>query len=70
MPTTRYVGQVKFWTSKGYGFIALGDDEPDVFVHITACADFKPQAGDRVSFSIVPGNRGDRLKAVDVRLAI
>jgi cold shock CspA family protein len=70
MPATRYVGQLKLWTTKGYGFIALGDDEPDVFVHITACDGFKPQAGDRVSFSIVPSDRGDRLKAADVRLAI
>jgi cold shock CspA family protein len=47
-----------------FGFIALGDDEPDVFMHITACDGFKPQAGDRVSFSIVPGNHGNQLKAV------
>jgi cold shock CspA family protein len=70
MVQTRYTGQVKFWTGKGYGFITLGDDEQDVFMHITACDGFTPQAGDRVSFGIVPGNHGDRLKAIDVRRAI
>jgi CspA family cold shock protein len=67
MPQTRFIGLVKFFSTKGFGFIALGDDDRDVFVHITACDGFKPQAGDRVSFSIVSGNRGE--KAIDVRLA-
>jgi cold shock CspA family protein len=67
MPQTRYSGQVKFFCDKGYGFIASAEQE-DVFVHVTACDGFKPQTGDRVSFSIVPGN-GGKLKAADVRLA-
>jgi cold shock CspA family protein len=70
MVQTRYTGQVKFWTSKGYGFITLGDEEPDVFVHVSACDGFTPQAGDRLSFAIVPGNHGNQLKAVEVRRTI
>jgi cold shock CspA family protein len=70
MVQPRYTGELKFWSSKGFGFIQLGGDERDVFVHLTACIDFKPQTGDRVSFGIVPGDYGDRLRAVEVRLAL
>jgi cold shock CspA family protein len=66
MPRTRYTGQVKFWTTKGYGFIQVAGDQDDVFAHITACSGFVPQTGDKVSFALEPSNRGNQLRAVDV----
>lgn len=50
-------GKVKFWNSKGYGFIEVDDREEDVFVHFTAIQsndEFKSlKQDDIVEFDIV-----------------
>lgn len=61
----RLTGTVKFYnTEKAFGFIT-GDDNKDHFMHISGIAKdadgqalFVPQEGERVSFEVVPGNKG------------
>ncbi len=64
----RVTGTVKWFSGqKGYGFIALDDDDQDVFVHYSAIkADgFRNlQDGDRVEFTVEEGLKG--LQAADV----
>jgi len=49
-------GTVKFFNdSKGFGFITPDDGGKDVFVHVSGLLD-GIQAGDRVTFDIVPGD--------------
>jgi cold shock CspA family protein len=47
----RTVGTVKFYNDlKGFGFIALGGERPDLFFHVSQVAEENPlRQGDRVS---------------------
>jgi cold shock protein len=61
-------GVVKVFTQKSYGFIQRDDGGKDVFVHSSAVENgLKLAAGDRVTFEVVPADRGPR--ANNVRLA-
>lgn len=55
-------GKVKFWNSKGYGFIAVEGREEDVFVHFTAIQsgdEFKSlKQDDTVEFELVKQDDG------------
>ena len=55
-------GTVKFWNSKGYGFIEVDGREEDVFVHFTAVQsddEFKSlKQGATVEFEIVKQDDG------------
>jgi len=63
----RQIGTVKWFNdAKGFGFISR-DNGPDVFVHFRAISGtgFKSlQEGQKVSFSVVQGQKG--LQAEDV----
>ncbi len=58
----RQQGKVKWFNnSKGYGFISLGQDEEDVFVHYTSirAEGFKTlEEGDEVEFEVMNGPKG------------
>ena len=65
-------GTVKWFSdAKGYGFIALDDDQGEVFVHHTAIQGegFKSlNEGDRVELDVVQGQKGpaaENVKKVD-----
>jgi len=55
--------------SKGFGFIT-GDDKEDYFVHVSGLQEYLKgrglQAGQKISFDVDFGMRGD--KAINVRL--
>ena len=55
-------GTVKFFNStKGFGFIELGNGQPDVFVHISAVERAGMRSlveGQKLSFDIVSDRRG------------
>lgn len=55
-------GTVKFFnSSKGFGFIGIGEGEPDVFVHISAVERAGIHTlleGQKLSFDIVQDRRG------------
>ncbi|MCW2639290.1 MAG: cold-shock DNA-binding domain protein [Dactylosporangium sp.] len=61
-------GTVKWFNAeKGFGFITVDGDGPDVFVHYSAIqADgFRElQESQRVEFDIVQGNKGPQAEAV------
>jgi len=58
----RQQGKVKWFNnSKGYGFISLGQDGEDVFVHYTSIRGegFKSlEEGDEVEFEVMNGPKG------------
>ncbi len=57
-------GKIKFFSEKGYGFIA-NDDGGEVFTHVSGCLE-EVKAGDKVEFEITEGKRGPQ--AVNVKL--
>lgn len=66
MPETK-TGYIKFYNSeKGYGFIKA-DDGQDFFYHVSDLKEenYRPQADERVKFSVITGKRG--LKATYVQ---
>ncbi|QEF99372.1 Cold shock protein 1 [Stieleria maiorica] len=65
-------GTIITWNDdKGYGFIATGDDEPDVFVHIRAFRDrrIRPEQGMPVTYRLSRDDQG-RPRAAEAQLAI
>ena len=66
-------GTVKFFNStKGFGFIELGNGQPDVFVHISAIerAGMSTLAeGQKVSFDVVRDNRNGKNAAENLQAA-
>ncbi|MEQ1955619.1 cold-shock protein [Mesorhizobium sp. CN2-181] len=66
-------GTVKFFNStKGFGFIELGNGQPDVFVHISAVEGAGMNAlveGQKVSFDVVKDNRNGKSAAENLQAA-
>ncbi|TKT81259.1 cold-shock protein [Aquamicrobium sp. LC103] len=66
-------GTVKFFNAtKGYGFIAPDNGNPDVFVHISAVerAGLRTLAeGQKVSFDVVKDNRSGKSAAENLQIA-
>lgn len=66
-------GTVKFFNStKGYGFIELGNGQPDVFVHVSAVERAGMHGlveGQKVSFDIVRDNRNGKNAAENLQAA-
>jgi CspA family cold shock protein len=65
------VGTVKFFNAqRGFGFIALDDGSPDVFVHVSAVeqAGMKTlHEGQRVSFELVTDPRRGKTNAQNLK---
>ena len=66
-------GTVKFFNStKGFGFIELGNGEPDVFVHISAVESSGMRTlaeGQKVTFDIVKDSRSGKTAAANLQSA-
>jgi CspA family cold shock protein len=66
-------GTVKFFNAtKGFGFIELGNGEPDVFVHISAVERAGMRSlveGQKVSFDVVRDSRSGKNAAENLRAA-
>lgn len=66
-------GTVKFFNAtKGFGFIELGNGQPDVFVHISAVERSGMRSlaeGQKVSFDIVKDNRSGKSAAENLQAA-
>ena len=66
-------GTVKFFNStKGFGFIELGNGQPDVFVHISAVERAGMTSlveGQKVSFEVVKDNRNGKSAAENLQAA-
>jgi CspA family cold shock protein len=66
-------GTVKFFNStKGFGFIELGNGQPDVFVHISAVERSGMPSlveGQKVSFDIVKDARNGKSAAENLKAA-
>ncbi len=66
-------GTVKFFNStKGFGFIELGNGQPDVFVHISAVerAGMRSLAeGQKLSFDVVKDDRNGKSAAENLQAA-
>ena len=65
------IGTVKFFnTQKGFGFIALDDGSPDVFVHVSAVEQAGMRTlheGQRVSFELVTDPRRGKTNAQNLK---
>lgn len=66
----RHVGVVKYWSTKGFGFIGGEDGGGGLFVHVSNILDGGMlKSGDRVAFDAEPDKqRSGRLQAVRVEL--
>ncbi len=66
----RVIGTVKWFNSeKGFGFIARGENQKDVFVHysaITGSGYRSLEEGQRVEFTVVDGQKGPQAQDVQV----
>jgi len=66
-------GTVKFFNStKGFGFIELGNGQPDVFVHISAVERAGLRSlveGQKISFDIVQDRRSGKSAADNLKAA-
>lgn len=66
-------GTVKFFnTTKGFGFIELGNGQPDVFVHMTAVERAGMRSlveGQKVSFDVVRDDRSGKSAAENLQAA-
>ncbi len=66
-------GTVKFFNAtKGFGFIELGDGQPDVFVHISAVERAGMRSlveGQKVTFDVVKDNRNGKSAAENLQAA-
>jgi CspA family cold shock protein len=66
-------GTVKFFNStKGFGFIELGNGQPDVFVHISAVERSGMHAlaeGQKLSFDVVKDARNGKSAAENLKAA-
>lgn len=66
-------GTVKFFNStKGFGFIELGNGQPDVFVHISAVERAGMRTlveGQKVSFDVVQDKRNGKSAAENLQAA-
>lgn len=66
-------GTVKFFNaSRGFGFIELGNGQPDVFVHISAVerAGMRSLAeGQKLSFDVVKDDRNGKSAAENLQAA-
>ena len=66
-------GTVKFFNAtKGFGFIELGNGEPDVFVHISAVERAGLRSlveGQKVTFDVVRDSRSGKNAADNLRAA-
>ena len=58
-------GTVKFFSSKGFGFIKENETGTEYFVHVTGCQD-QINENDSVSFDLIEGKKG--LNAINVKL--
>lgn len=70
MSTKREHGTVKWFdNSKGFGFIARGDGEPDVFVHFRAIdgTGYRSlEEGQPVTFTVTQGQKGPQAESVQI----
>lgn len=66
-------GTVKFFnTTKGFGFIELGNGQPDVFVHISAVERSGMHSlseGQKVTFDIVQDRKSGKSAAENIQAA-
>ena len=66
-------GTVKFFNAtKGFGFIELGNGQPDVFVHISAVERAGMRSlveGQKVTFDVVKDNRNGKSAAENLQAA-
>jgi cold shock protein len=64
-------GRVKFWSERGFAFIAPDDGSPDVFVHVyqVGRAGYAAlERGQVVRFDVRTNRRNGKLEAVDLEL--
>jgi CspA family cold shock protein len=65
------IGTVKFFNAqRGFGFIALDDGSPDVFVHVSAVEQAGMRTlheGQRVSFELVTDPRRGKTNAQNLK---
>ena len=64
-------GTVKFFNStKGFGFIEVGNGQPDVFVHVSAVVRAGMRTlveGQKLSFDVVKDNRNGKSAAENLQ---
>jgi len=63
--TTKLNGTVKFFSSKGFGFIKDNNSTKEYFVHVTGCVDTINE-NDQVEFELKLGPKGEN--AINVKL--